>query len=166
METVLGYISKLRNLNKKCEFLWVMYWFKLPYTAFFKKVLSWGFKINNKKPKYIKTTYTPNLHIWKGLSGFSATRPKNLLFETRFFFRNMKITGTSVSGKNFLEIQADRASDSGDFLFFTRVCTMNVSVFKIKIPNLYFCEWPSGWYVAKESSLHLLSTIWLISFVT
>ena len=33
------------------------------------------------------------------------------------FFRNMKITGTSVSGKIFLKIQADRASDSGDFLF-------------------------------------------------
>ena len=65
-------------------------------------------------------------------------------FLKRAFFRNTKITGTSVSGKIFLKIQADRESDSGDFLFFTRVSTMNVAVFKIKIPNLYFCEWPSG----------------------
>ena len=65
-------------------------------------------------------------------------------FLKRAFFRNTKITGTSVSGKIFLKIQADRGSDSGDFLFFTRVSTMNVAVFKIKIPNLYFCEWPSG----------------------
>ena len=65
-------------------------------------------------------------------------------FLKRAFFRNMKITDTSVSGKIFLKTQADRGSDSGDFLFFTRVSTMNVAVFKIKIPNLYFCEWPSG----------------------
>ena len=69
----------------------------------------------------------------------SVTR--NLFFET-CIFRNTDITGTSVSGKT--QIEADRASDSGDFLFFTLVCTMNVAVFKIKIPNLYFCEWPSG----------------------
>ena len=38
-------------------------------------------------------------------------------FLKRAFFRNTKITGTSVSGKVFLKIQTDRASDSSDFLF-------------------------------------------------
>ena len=65
-------------------------------------------------------------------------------FLKRAFFRNMKITVTSVSGKGFLNTQADRGSDSGDFLFFTRVSTMNVAVFIVKILNLYFCEWPSA----------------------
>ena len=37
-------------------------------------------------------------------------------FLKRAFFRNMKITVTSVSGKEFLNTQADRASDSGDFV--------------------------------------------------
>ena len=53
----------------------------------------------------------------------------------------MKITVTSVSGKGFLNTQADRGSDSGDFLFFTRVCTMNVADFTVKMLDLYFCEW-------------------------
>ena len=54
----------------------------------------------------------------------------------------MKITVTSVSGKGFLNTQADRGSDSGDFLFFTRVSTMNVATSMIKMLDLYFCEWP------------------------
>ena len=42
-------------------------------------------------------------------------------FLKRAFFRNTKITGTSVSGKIFLKIQADRASDFGEFNFYSSV---------------------------------------------
>ena len=57
------------------------------------------------------------------------------------FFGNTKITGTSVFSKKIIN-KIDRASDSGDFHFSTRECTMIVAVSMIKRLNPYFCDWP------------------------
>ena len=94
------------------------------------------FKIDSPQPKHIKTTYTHKSHMKRAFTHLKTLSQSEIYFGhqgrktyflKRAFFRNSKITGTSVSGKFFLKTQADRASDSADF--FTRVCTMNVAVF-------------------------------------